>query len=913
MKKILLILVIFSCYSVSLFSQESDYNTPFSKLKQVKEEYFKKLVALKGKAVLEGEGSEYAEYQRWLAFWQPRIAPPDGTYKNYTESIYNYYKQEKQKKLNKTSSTLVNTDPWKELGPFKKPNNGLTSIGGGDLGVGIIRDMVINKLNPDIMIAWTLAGGLFVTNNKGTDWNNAGTDKLPRSGCSSADFSPVDPNTLYACSNIGGSYYNNSIGSGGGVYRTTDAGLNWTLIGGEFAFTVSGAATVINKILIHPFNPSIAFVATGSGLYKSSNIIASSPSWTLIHAGHIEDMEFSTHNTGTLVITTTSNTGTWTVEYSANAGLNWTVAPPFPNSGSSVTDRLYVETSEAAPDFIYFLQKTTSSQVLSIFNLNTSIWQYKSTQPLQTGGPAFGVSNFNANTIYLGNGTGFSKSTDGGLSFTPHSVSPTPTNQIHADIESIVTPPGNCTACANEVYICTHGGVSYSNDECTTIYSRCNGLGIGCGTSVNGTPSASSAATDPYKIMLALDHDGTVLSSSDFNSTSGLKWETVFDGDGLSPLIDYSNSNYTWANAQLGPTHLSSTGGSANTYSYTALNTSNNWSAFIYQNKVFPDIVYSGEYGSAGGYNYANLYRSNNRGGTGSIKEQISDFVNTVPVIGWPTNCNSYRINTFCPTSDANTSYIGIGNNGENGYCWDAKILRNNLMMAPLASTVKNNWEQMALPPGKDSYSIFAIDELNPNVAYIGYAVPWANAELYKADYTNPLTPTFINIAGTINNGGLPLIAYRAIVTEKGSNGGIYVATDVGVFYSNNSMLDFTTANNSQWIKLGTNLPNIPISSMEINYAANKLRASTGGRGLWEHDLYCPATSFYNFTAHPASNNFFEVVNSIISTAIVPPSNSITYRAGAFIELNPGFKAEPNSGNYFSAFIHPCSYPGNSF
>ena len=68
----------------------------------------------------------------------------------------------------------------------------------------------------------------------------------------------------------------------------------------------------------------------------------------------------------------------------------------------------------------------------------------------------------------------------------------------------------------------------------------------------------------------------------------------------------------------------------------------------------------------------------------------------------------------------------------------------------------------------------------------------------------------------------------------KGSDGGIYVATDMGVYYTDNTLEEYIP-----WMK---DLPSVVVTELTIDQGANKIRASTYGRGLWESDLYIPDT-----------------------------------------------------------------------
>lgn len=922
MKKNIICSVLICLFAGRMSAQENDLNVPFIELKAQKEAYFNNLVQQFGDTILTGEGSDYSEYQRWLRFWEPRLAP-DGTYKDYATALKKYFSR--QYFISKFSAG--NTDPWLELGPFKQPNHGLTGVGGGELGVGIIHDMVFCRQNPDKMLAWSLAGGLFFTSNKGLNWVNAGSDFWARSGCNAAAFAPNNQTTWYAASNVGGSYGLNHLGTLGGIYRTTDAGMSWQLIGPAVGYNPSATAfnilSVVTKILIDPNNPALGYVATRDGLYRSNNINGNMVTWTLINSGWIEDMEFRTNNSGTLIITKNIS-NTWTVEATSD-GYNpaplWTIIPALTTAGHThpyITSKLVIEVSDGAPNDVFILQRTfdnvngydPSHNDLYKYNFISGTVTYKSTNPSQTGGDGFCVSNFDPNIVYLAGGIQFRKSTDGGTTFGPYFTF-TNTFKYHVDIDKIITPPSNCIPCTSEVYLGTHGGVSYSSDNCSTMETRSDGLAV-----ANGDFSNSS--TNPEKIALGLDHDGTVLSSGTYSGSPSLAWETVFGGDGMPPLIDYSDPDNVWVAPQLTPHYLSVTGGAANSYVQTHFTPNYGFAPFIFQNQQFPDLVYAGVKVFNGAYTCEEVFRCSNRGlGT---PEKISDFFNKNLVSNpWPDNIvrDHWIFQGIYPTSKPAVMYASITTNIAP---WYGKLYRNNNVLDPNNINVQNNWVEMILPgcPGascKTSWSYFTVDATNPNIVYFGYNINfWTAPELYKADYTNPNAPVFTNIAGTLYQGGLPFDA-RNIITEKGSNGGIYVANDVGVFYSNNTMLDFVNLppnNHSLWIPLGSDLVHIPLKGVEIDYLINKIRVSTAGRGVWEHDLYCPANTSLNLSGFQNISAFQEAINEITSTVTVNSNINVTYRAGTYVDLNPGFLTSPGSSHYFTAFIHPCSYPGNS-
>jgi len=87
-------------------------------------------------------------------------------------------------------------------------------------------------------------------------------------------------------------------------------------------------------------------------------------------------------------------------------------------------------------------------------------------------------------------------------------------------------------------------------------------------------------------------------------------------------------------------------------------------------------------------------------------------------------------------------------------------------------------------------------------------------------------------------SGSLPNVPINCIVYQNGTNEGLYVGTDLGVYYTDGSMAD--------WIPYQAGLPNVVVTELEISYNDNKLWAATFGRGLWQSEVNSTAVSVAN-------------------------------------------------------------------
>ena len=154
------------------------------------------------------------------------------------------------------------------------------------------------------------------------------------------------------------------------------------------------------------------------------------------------------------------------------------------------------------------------------------------------------------------------------------------------------------------------------------------------------------------------------------------------------------------------------------------------------------------------------------------------------------------------------------------------------------------------------------------------------------------------------------------LVFEQGSDGGLYIGTDVGVYFTDNKRIAAfdplspedadDLSNTTGWVRLGGALPHVVSHGLEINYQVNRLRNGMNGRGVWEHGLRCPPdpedrseTSVYTADA------FVEARNDVGSDAVVPAGFKVSYRAGNSVHLTPGFHAQ--SASRFHALRSVCT------
>ncbi len=132
-------------------------------------------------------------------------------------------------------------------------------IGPAAMG-GRIDDFAVVENNPDIIYVGTASGGIFKSVNGGTTWEPI-FDNETTSSIGDLAIAPSDPAVVWA--GTGEPNNRQSSSWGDGVFKSTDGGRTWQHMG------LSETQT-IGRIVIHPTNPNIVYVAAAGRLWGRS-------------------------------------------------------------------------------------------------------------------------------------------------------------------------------------------------------------------------------------------------------------------------------------------------------------------------------------------------------------------------------------------------------------------------------------------------------------------------------------------------------------------------------------------------------------------------------------------------------------------------------------------------------------------
>jgi len=136
---------------------------------------------------------------------------------------------------------------WRQVGPFR---------GGRALAVSGVSG------NLDTYYFGAVAGGVWRTANGGLTWTPM-TDKTGIMSVGAIAVAPSDSNVIYV--GTGESCIRGNISYGDGMYKSLDGGKNWMHIGLEDTQHIA-------KIVVHPQNPDIVYVAALGHAYGSNEM-----------------------------------------------------------------------------------------------------------------------------------------------------------------------------------------------------------------------------------------------------------------------------------------------------------------------------------------------------------------------------------------------------------------------------------------------------------------------------------------------------------------------------------------------------------------------------------------------------------------------------------------------------------------
>ncbi|MFV8346312.1 discoidin domain-containing protein [Flavobacterium sp. ZB4P13] len=573
-----------------------------------------------------------------------------------------------------------------------------------------------------------------------------------------------------------------------GVLKSTDGGATWTMTSYNNTAAYPGG-NEIWTMEVKTDDPNTVLFGISNSLYKT---IDGGASWTNVTFGNeIRDLR-ALPSTPNVVLATVKNGSWWEVRRSTDFGTTWaSITNGYPTSISGyTTDLALLAVTPAAPNnvWVHLICKQTSTATSKTYDI------YKSTD----GGVSFSRMNITADLT--------DSFWQGGW------------NQAFGISD---TDPNLMATGAYNMFVSTNGGTSWT-------VSPNNNAKYGPHSDVHGIVIKGTAIYSAG--------DGGIFKSTD----NGATYDHTVDNGIQSQCIWGFDQGWKSDIMAIGMYHGPSTLRDDSIYTgWYPLSGADAGEAFV--NKGDDRYIYAHPWGNArftrstnrmtapASISIAQIYKGKNDMNDPDYYEQVYG-TNGSKVYVSTTNASGFEQGkTFQTNVD---DYI-------------VALTNNKIIYARTGNTINKTvdggvtWADVSpssISAGK-TISHIAVDGSNPSVLWVTFGQKQSTVKVGKSTDGGV---TWTNYSGTV----LPSYAVNCIVSQMGTAGGVYIGTDAGIYYRDNSLSD--------WTAFSTNLPVAThVGWIKINYAKAKLRIA-GETGIWESDLYSASAP----VAHPSTPSF---------------------------------------------------------
>lgn len=695
-----------------------------------------------------------------------------------------------------------NGPSWSNIGPFKTHIEGSAILCSWQLNIYCLDQSISNPL---VLYAGTENGAIFKSIDGAASWACVSNSLNLSGGIGAIKVDPGNPDIAF-------------FGQGNNLYRSIDGGQTWNIV-----YTLSNLG--VRDIAINPFNNQVILVAGSAGLFRSSN---GGTTWSQLYTQGCWDIEIKTDDPSVYFLLKT-NTSTKLCEFfkSGDYGFTWTEITngwidPSANSTADNNDgggRLAV--TNADPNRVYAVLLGTyndgvnDNNYLGVYRSNdagdtwflpngnnvnggpggpyaaspvdhaclVTFWfnndqRYPSTYQYDQGfyNLGFDVSDTDPDRFLVGFLNLF-KSEDGGYTFTRWGGYGGGPGWQHPDIQDIDIN-------GNDLWVCSDGGLNKYSTDFSSHTAQNNGL------------------------------DG-----SDF-------WG--FDGGWNEDIVTggrYHNGNTAAILGTYPAGEYIRLGGAESTTGYVHPGGGRR----VMHSDINPDILPADVNGTTGSFSFT-VYPNEGYAGNNENSSEIEQdprcynhlYIGSENKILKSTDGGISATTLYTFGSDASKIITGIEVSRSNP---DVIYCLQNLGPAVLWKSTDGgqSFTQMPSPPGAQNGAFITLSPTDENTLWFAWNAGGSNGnKVFKSTnggggWTN-LTNT------SIMNGH----QVEQIVHPGGTDDGLYLATNLGVFYHDGS----------NWQNCAAGLPaRANINRMTPFYAKSKVRIATYGRGIWEADL----------------------------------------------------------------------------
>jgi photosystem II stability/assembly factor-like uncharacterized protein len=709
---------------------------------------------------------------------------------------------------------------WQAMGP--------TNVGGRT------RTLVIHPQNANIMYAGAAAGGVWKTINGGQNWFPL-SDLLANMAVSTMVMDPTNPEVLYV--GTGEGFNNEDAVRGGGIFKTADGGATWQTVAvpiqqfPAFQYVNRLAMSSDGKVLMAAVAQGDRFnnLAPDAGIYISSD--PGHSSWRQVLNANIGCVAIDPRDSSKCIASCMAySKRPGDTYYSINGGNNWTLAP----ASEGWYGRVELCYARANSSVVY----ASVGQLDNNFNpIGSDLWRSSDggrTYAKMDGKTAAGetvqfLGGFgwyancvwagdptNANVVVVG-GTNLWKSTDGGIHLALISDWTLAPASPHADHHIIVSHPQYDGSKNKIVFVGNDGGICRADDLTTT--------GTDAQHVQGWTTLDNNYVVTQFFGIAAHTGTGVIIGGTQDNGThkvtiNGDKftWSQVWTGDGGYAAIDHDDPSYAY-----------------------------------------------------GEYTHLAIFSLSKDSKLGSF---VSGFVVDPAKNQWVRRPAPYNIpdagNPFNPGDPFKANFIAPyvldPNNHNRMLAGGASLWVTNDIRTPCTVTAGPSWTQLKPPVAGTNYiNAITVAKGDSNVIWIGHNASdiyvtnngtAANPAWVRVDQALPsrmvtrivIDPAnhkhvFVTFAGysasnlweTFDGGttwrdisrGLPAAPFRNIVMHPTNSKFLYLATEVGLFGSEDG--------GNTWSPTNEGPTNCRVD--DLLWMNNTLVAATHGRGIFRIDL----------------------------------------------------------------------------
>ncbi len=538
----------------------------------------------------------------------------------------------------------------------------------------------------------------------------------------------------------------------------------------DLSNTGMGDVTV-GRMIMHPSDPDIILAATSSGIYKTTS---GGTFWSNEINGNFKEIVFKADDPN---IVFASQGGSF--YRSVNTGDSWTLI----TSGIGSASRGVIGVTEANADVVYFHTVSGSEYAATYQSTDAGLnFTEKATSPNimswgcngGSGGQGWydldvAVDPNNENLLYSG-GVNAWRSANGASSWSinSHWVGDCGVPAVHADCHVLEFSPVD-----GRLYAGNDGGIYWTDNN------GANWTEITSGLAISQIYKIGQAATNKDKVMNGYQDNG---SATYLGEDEGFL--TVMGGDGMDCAYDHQDHRYAYGEYYNGAGisrifNNSNQGGIGG-----GIGESGAWVTPFALDVTDPETMYVG---------MKNIWISHNIRSYNVQWTNISNF-NT-------QNCRVVEQSE----ADAEIFYVAK---------WGDGLLRSDDI-----SSASPQWTNLtgSLPIAGTPTDI-ETSPLYPDVVYMTL-----NYKVWKSE-DRGFSWEDISL-------NLPVASTNTIEVYKNSDEGLYLGTDAGVFYKDNTM--------DEWLLFADGFPvSANVTEIEFYYdslspADDAIRVSTYGRGLW--------------------------------------------------------------------------------